>query len=219
MPRPRRHTCGQRLFALCPLTCVPAQSLSPLQTLRGNLLFSVALLRPPLTNFQWVPVTYSGRAQLLGFPLQVLPLSALTALSYPVFLHGLTHARAPASRKHLLSARHFAITTYCPRCLLSLTLSKGFGDLGLQLARGGHSHSWARGGGGGLLTSFWSAHVCIFFSSWAPSPNLRAQLSLLSASRASLRSCVPLATFCGAKSYSVYASRLVGTITRSLGLG
>lgn len=72
---------------------------------------------------------------------------------------------------------------------------------------------------GGLLTSFWSAHVCIFFSSWAPSPNLRAQLSLLSASRASLRSCVPLATFCGAKSYSVYASRLLGTITRSLGLG
>lgn len=149
MPRPHRHTCGQRLFALCPLTCVPAQSLSLLQTLRGNLLFSVALLRPPLTDFQWVPVTYSGRAQLLGFPLQVLPLSALTALSYPVFLHGLTHARAPASRKHLLSARHFAITTYCPRCLLSLTLSKGFGDLGLQLARGGHSHSWARGGGGG----------------------------------------------------------------------
>lgn len=93
MPRPRRHTCGQRLFALCPLTCVPAQSLSLLQTLRGNLLFSVALLRPPLTDFQWVPVTYSGRAQLLGFPLQVLPLSALTALSYPVFLHGLTHAR------------------------------------------------------------------------------------------------------------------------------
>lgn len=219
MPRPHRHTCGQRLFALCPLTCVPAQSLSLLQTLRGNLLFSVALLRPPLTDFQWVPVTYSGRAQLLGFPLQVLPLSALTALSYPVFLHGLTHARGSCLRETppVCSAlcHHHVLPLLPPEPHSVERLWGPRTTAGTGRAQSQPGTGWW----GGLLTSFWSAHVCIFFSSWAPSPNLRAQLSLLSASRASLRSCVPLATFCGAKSYSVYASRLVGTITRSLGLG
>lgn len=103
--------------------------------------------------------------------------SGRIGISCPVFLCCLTRTAGSHLPKHL-STRRVAISMYLLLSLLRLTLSKGFGDLGLQ--QGKRMPSWTHGGADFLLVP----PTFIFPFPAGPLPYLRVGSPSLTARRA-----------------------------------